>query len=59
MYFIKATYFDPIVGHFQALKIVENVKGITKIAIFICSILNFIQFVVPDDDLLLGRNVLR
>jgi hypothetical protein len=59
MYFISAKCFDQKVGHFQALQIVENIKGITKIAIFIYSILNFVQFVVPDDDLLLGRKVLR
>jgi len=59
MYFISAKCFDPTVSHFQALQIVENIKVITKISIFLYSFLNFIQIVVPNDDLLLGRNVLR
>jgi len=34
IYFISAKYFDPTVGHFQALHIVENVKGIKKLQFF-------------------------
>jgi hypothetical protein len=59
LYFISAKCFDPRVGNLQAIKIVGNIKGIIKIEIFIYCILNFVQFLVPDDDLLLGRKVLR